>query len=300
MPRINNLSPLSVYPGSKRKVVDLIWERFGTVNRYVESFLGSGAVWLGRPGENLNGYGEIVNDRSGLIVNVWRSMVQDPEQLATIVDWPGTTNDLEARQKACFNAAEGLSQKLEEDPTYCDVQLAAWTVYGLSWATHARSFMNDGHCRVGRPSATPAGAHAVSRPPMHEWFAEIKERTKKAVILCDDWKKSVTPALLHSGKNDICAVFLDPPYGEDRRTNLYQVDSKTVYMEVLEWAIANADNNRIRICVAGYDGEHNVLEEMGWEVLAWSSAQGGESRHKERLWFSPSCINASAGGLFDG
>jgi len=298
LPRHNSLSPLSVYPGSKSRVVDLVWQRFGTVKRFIEPFLGSGAVWLSRPGENLNGYGEVVNDRSGLIVNVWRSMVYDPDTVATLVDWPGTTNDLEARQKACHRRMIGLSEKLEEDPSFYDAQLAGWTVYGLSWATHARSFMNDAHCRVGRPSGSPAGAHAVSRPPMHEWFAEIQARTKKAVILCDDWRKSVTPALLHTGKTDVAAVFLDPPYGDDRRTNLYQVDSKTVYLEVLEWALEHGVSERLRICVAGYDGEHNLLEENGWDVIAWSSNQGGESRHKERLWFSPHCLGSSA-ELFD-
>jgi DNA adenine methylase len=293
MPRVRTLSPLSVYPGSKSRVSELVWERFGTVKRFVEPFLGSGAIWLSRPGADLNGYGEVVNDRSGLIVNVWRAMVHDPDTVATLVDWPGTTNDLEARQKACLRSLDDLTLKLEADPNFFDAELAGWAVYGLSWATHARSFMNDGHCRVGRPSGSPAGAHAISRPPMHEWFAEIQARTKKAVILCDDWKKAVKPALLGLENASSTAVFLDPPYGEDRRTDLYQVDSKTVYLEVLEWALANGENPKLRICVAGYDGEHNLLEENGWDVVAWSSNQGGESRHKERLWFSPHCVSVT-------
>lgn len=293
MPRVRNLSPLSVYPGSKAKVASLVWERFGQVNRYVEPFLGSGAVWLGRPGDDLNGYGEIVNDRSGMIVNIWRSMMYAPAEVAKIVDWIGSTNELEARQKAVLRTLDDLTVKLEADPDYYDAKLAGWAIYGLSWATHARSFMNDAHCRVGRPSATPAGAHAVSRPPLQEWFETLQARTKKAVVLCDDWRKALKPALMFNGKKGMCAVFLDPPYGDDRRTDLYQVDSKTVYMEVLEWALENQGNEQIRICVAGYQGEHDVLEENGWDVVAWSSTQGGESRHKERLWFSPSCMPSS-------
>ena len=190
-----------------------------------------------------------------------------------------------------------LTSKLEADPRYYDAEIAGWTVYGMSWATHARAFMNDANCKVGRPSIIAAGAHALTRPPVHEWFQTISARIKKAVILCDDWKKSVTSAVLHGSKTDFCAVFLDPPYGEDRRTDLYQVDSKTVYQDVLEWALNNSDD-RTRICVAGYEGEHDLLEDHGWDVVPWSSTHGGESRHKERLWFSPSCIKPAGDALF--
>jgi len=293
MAKPKTLSPLSVYPGSKVKVVDIVWEKFGTVSRFVEPFVGSGAVWLSRPGDKLNGYGEVINDRSGLIVNVWRALVHDPDTVATLVDWPGTTLDLESRQKAVHRGMEGLAEKLELDPSFYDAELAGWTIYGMCWAVHARSFMNDGHCKVGRPSATPSGAHALYRPPMHEWFRILQERTKKAVILCDDWSKALKPALLHGSKTDVAAVFLDPPYGEDRRTDLYQVDSKSVYLDVLEWALQNGGDKRLRICVAGYQGEHDVLQDNGWDVFSWSSAQGGESRHKERLWFSPYCLGSS-------
>lgn len=297
MPRPQNLSPLTSYPGSKAKVSDLVWERFGKVHRYVEPFLGSGAIWLGRPGEGLNGYGEVVNDRSGMIVNMWRAFVYDPDRIADLVDWVGSTTELESRQKTMLRELGDLTSKLEADPRYYDAEIAGWTVYGMSWATHARAFMNDANCKVGRPSIIAAGAHALTRPPVHEWFQTISARIKKAVILCDDWKKSVTSAVLHGSKTDFCAVFLDPPYGEDRRTDLYQVDSKTVYQDVLEWALNNSDD-RTRICVAGYEGEHDLLEDHGWDVVPWSSTHGGESRHKERLWFSPSCIQPTGDALF--
>jgi DNA adenine methylase len=289
MPKKQNLSPLTSYPGSKAKVSDLVWSRFGRVNRYVEPFLGSGAIWLGRPGEGLNGYGEIVNDRSGMIVNMWRALAGDPDTVADLVDWVGSTTELESRQKALLRELPALTLRLEADPRFYDVELAGWTIYGMSWVTHARAFMNDANCRVGRPSAVPAGAHAVTRPPIREWFEVIRQRIRKSVILCDDWEKCVTSAILHGNKTDYCAVFLDPPYGDDRKSDLYQVDSQTVYQDVLAWALEKT-NDRTRICVAGYEGEHDILEQHGWSVVAWSSAHGGESRHKERLWFSPSCI----------
>lgn len=60
---------------------------------------------------------------------------------------------------------------------------------------------------------------------------------------------------------------------------------------------------------AGYDGEHNALVDLGWSVVEWK-AQGGYGNRsevgkanatKERLWFSPGCIQPDAGvNLFEG
>jgi len=59
----------------------------------------------------------------------------------------------------------------------------------------------------------------------------------------------------------------------------------------------------LRIALCGYEGEgHEELEEIGWDVFYWT-ANGGfanvnednKNRHKERIWFSPHCINDSSG-----
>jgi len=57
----------------------------------------------------------------------------------------------------------------------------------------------------------------------------------------------------------------------------------------------------------GYDGEHNELEDLGWDVFEWRAAGGYENqakkkrdvenRTKERVLFSPHCITEKT--LFD-
>ena len=57
--------------GGKSKVADLVWDRQGDVDNYVEPFAGSLAVLLARPHAPTI---ETVNDVDGLLVNFWRAV----------------------------------------------------------------------------------------------------------------------------------------------------------------------------------------------------------------------------------
>lgn len=106
------------------------------------------------------------------------------------------------------------------------------------------------------------------------------------------------------------AILLDPPYSADlgnRDMGCYAVESGTVAHDVREWAIANGHNPLLRIAVCGYDGEHDELETLGWTCALWV-AQGGyakpgtvaaENKYRERIWFSPHCLDNSTPQLFD-
>jgi hypothetical protein len=66
------------------------------------------------------------------------------------------------------------------------------------------------------------------------------------------------------------------------------------------WAIANGDNPRIRIVLAGLEGEHPMPS--SWREVVWTGPAGlgrrSGNRHKERLWLSPHCL-ADRGPLFE-
>ena len=74
----------------------------------------------------------------------------------------------------------------------------------------------------------------------------------------------------------------------------------TVAHDVREWAIEQGSNPQMRICLAGYDGEHDMPAD--WEVVEWK-ARGGfgsqdsdddglgrQNSQRERMWFSPACL----------
>lgn len=161
-----------------------------------------------------------------------------------------------------------------------------------------------------RPDLQDSGGRGVhsTTTPLAEYFAQLSDRLRRVRVCCGDWKRVVTPAVLlmtDTDRNTKTAVFLDPPYADTagRKADLYSSDSLTVAHDVREWAIANGDNPKLRICLAGYLGEHVMPD--SWECVAWKTNGGyanqGDSREnkvKERLWFSPLCTRSQR-GLFD-
>lgn len=118
----------------------------------------------------------------------------------------------------------------------------------------------------------------------------------------------VSPAITF--QKGLTAAFLDPPYADvtGRDMDVYRHDSGDVAHAVRAWAIEAGTRRDMRICLAGYEGEHAMPED--WECVEWA-AQGGYSnqrkdgenhnRFRERLWFSPACIKPEKSrGLFDG
>jgi DNA adenine methylase len=102
----------------------------------------------------------------------------------------------------------------------------------------------------------------------------------------------------------VTAVFLDPPYDQDRRSICYSQDHD-IAADVLAWCRENGQNPKLRIALCGYAGEHDVLEQEGWSVIGWKagggygrSERGKKNRTEERIWFSPACLNAEQGDLF--
>jgi DNA adenine methylase len=98
----------------------------------------------------------------------------------------------------------------------------------------------------------------------------------------------------------LTAVFLDPPYSVGNVQ--YSSETGSITEEVNKWCLENTEDEKMRIALCGYEGEHNNLEELGWEKFCWK-ANGGYSNQSsgksnsnlERIWFSPSCLKPEEG-----
>jgi hypothetical protein len=143
---------------------------------------------------------------------------------------------------------------------------------------------------------------------VYGWMQALAERLARVRVCCGDWGRvcGETPTV----RRGLTGVFLDPPYSaEAGRAEVYAKEDLTVAHAIREWALANGDNPLMRIALCGYEGEHAMPDT--WEVLAWKAAGGyggqalGEGRgkvnsHRERVWFSPSCLRpGNLGPLFD-
>ena len=175
---------------------------------------------------------------------------------------------------------------------------------------------------VNRPQTREIGTedehhdyHPMTMPELRRWFRFLSARLRHVRILNGDWRRAVTGGAamtLPVRMNDAGSVgiFLDPPYTDVRADGLYAHDSLTVAHDVREWAAKAGANSKWRIVLAGFDGEHDDLCKIGWRVVEWYRAgflRGGmgntagtdedgttkHQQHKERLWLSPGCLEAS-------
>jgi len=140
---------------------------------------------------------------------------------------------------------------------------------------------------------------------LREWMQAIADRLRNVRVCCGDWERVCTNGATAYGATG--GVFLDPPYSAEagRDNNIYRCEDTSVAHRVRDWCIARTDQPRYRIVLAGYDGEHNSLEALGWRVFAWKT-QGGMANvsktsdtvrvnaGRERLWLSPSCEPAAS------
>lgn len=135
--------------GGKSRAASLVWEGLGDVANYVEPFAGSLAVLLGRPTPART---ETVNDLDCYLANFWRALQGDPEGLAAAADWPVNEADLHARHRWLVSRSK-FRAKVRSSPTYYDVRVAGWWVWGLS------CWIGGGWCAigsVGRRNETPS------------------------------------------------------------------------------------------------------------------------------------------------
>lgn len=283
----------SPYPwfGGKSKVAEIVWKRFGAVRNYVEPFFGSGAVLLGRP-QPFDGT-ETVNYLNGWLCNFWRALQADPEGVAEYADWPVSELDLHARGDWLFYR-EGVAEwveKLRGDPDYYDIKSAGYWVWVQC-------------CWIGSGWVPRDAGRGVNRQlpnksdHLRSYLRGLADRTRNVRFCCGDWSRVCGPT--PTVRMGLTAVFLDPPYAVKDRADCYDsTEDFSVANDVREWAKTVADDPQMRLCLCGYDGEHNELESLGWDVVEWKAKggygsqaeDGNDNCYRERLWFSPHCRN---------
>ena len=149
-----------------------------------------------------------------------------------------------------------------------------------------------------RPHLGNAGRGVKRNVAILNWMNALSERMERVRVCNGDWSRVTGDSV--TVKNGVTAVFLDPPYSAEagRDMNIYTEESLTVAHDVREWAIANGDNPKLRIALCGYEGEH-VMPDT-WECVPWKASGGygnqkskglTVNRHRERIWFSPHCLN---------
>ena len=309
--------------GGKRRVAAEVWRRFGAVRNYVEPFFGSGAVLLARP-QPFAGV-ETVNDADGLLCNFWRAVQADPAAVAAAADWPVSECDLHARHLVLVERRVEITERLMADPLWYDAKLAGWWVWGAcawigsGWCSgegpwvrqDGRLVKRDAGQGIKRQVPHLGGNHdsgrgviaIARRDGLAAAMAELAGRLRGVRIACGDWSRVLGDSA--TWRHGVTGVLLDPPYDDGAME--YGAGGRGIAADVRAWAVVAGRRPDMRIALCGYS-EHDELASAGWSRHGWKAGggygnQGGadadDNRHRETVWFSPSCIGAAQPGLFD-
>jgi hypothetical protein len=140
---------------------------------------------------------------------------------------------------------------------------------------------------------------------LYRWFYDLADRLRRVRVCCGDWQRILGPA--PTTCIGTTGVFLDPPYAIEERADVYGEESRDVAHAVREWAVANGDNPELRIALCGYEAPDYPMPAT-WTEIAWKAnggyanqanqkTRGRQNAHRERIWFSPFCLNPQ-GSLF--
>ena len=333
------------YFGGKSRVAHLVWERFGNPVNYVEPFAGSLAVLLGRPTvprtetvNDLDCY--LANFWRALqadpeAVADWADWPVNEADLSARHQWLVDREDFRERMKTdpdyydakiagwwvwgisqwiggewCKERATGWHRRPSLS-TGCGVHRKRPSLGGGGRGIHRKlPQISTGGRGVHRqkPCIAGPGGRGIHRQDRRDWLQEYMEalanRLRYVRVCCGDWTRIISPTATHA--HGVTAIFLDPPYSNQRDTTIYAQEDLEVYASVGAWARESGDNPLLRIALCGLDGEHDMP--ATWTCVPWktgggySNRSGGRSKNadRERIWFSPHCLGPpTQGRLFD-
>lgn len=289
-------SPYS-YFGGKRSVSNIIWSGLGNIENYIEPFFGSLSILLNNPQPSKV---ETVNDLDCFLVNFWRSLQFDIDNIIKYAKFPVSEVELHSRHQWLLSEeVSDILKKILNDPNFFDAKIAGYWIYGQC-ASIGNNWLNSkGLKALPLLSSAGGGIHGL-KFDFERDFKILQDRIKRVRITCGDWSRILTPSILQDNKglskNGVTGIVLDPPYSLSSRSKVYKEDSD-IYSQVCEWAINQEYNDKLRIVVCGYDGDFDFPDT--WNEFHWQSngglaslgnANGRKNTKRETIYFSPSCL----------
>ena len=258
------------YSGSKWNIAKKLVELIPPHHSYVEPYFGSGAVLFSKEPSHI----ETINDLDSDVVNLFRCIREDPEQLARIV--MTTPYSREAYEGAFMTVPfMGIPSGDNRFRKACRFLTRMWQAYGSR---------NDGYKNGWKYDA-------IGRERMYslwdwyalpEWIVEAAERLRKVQI-------EHRPALEVIQRFDNPAVFmsLDPPYLLGIRSHKqYRHEMEdSDHEELLETVL----QSQARIMISGYESEMYNDYLQGWRKVHFTSCAEGGGRRQEVVWMNYEC-----------
>lgn len=247
------------YPGAKNRIADWICEHIPPHKVYLEPYFGSGAVFFAKAPARI----ETLNDLDGNVVNYFRIIREQPEQLIRVLKMTPYARD--EYYAAC-----------EVNPADCDLEKArkfavrCWQGFGAS------NLYRNGF----RSSQRGTSPHTTKEWRMlPDRLFDASERLKNAQI-----ENLPAVELIKRYNTRDVFIYADPPYLHGTRKNYlyrYEMEDKD-HIELLKVLVEHPG----KVLLSGYDNE--LYNDMlpGWrKTQKKTQAEAGIPR-TETLWMN--------------
>ena len=251
------MKPVLKYPGAKWNLAKWIISHMPPHTTYLEPFFGSGAVFFNKPPSTV----ETINDIDGNVVNLFKVIREQPEELAALIELTPWARD------EYYASYEKTGDPIEDARRFLvRTWQAAYT------QTNSKSGWRVGYLHDG---GNPATWMIVPKRiiPVAKRLLGVQIENKPAIEII---KKSAYPETL---------IYADPPYPVDTRSGKMYAHEMTDadHIELLEALDAHPGP----VLLSGYACELYDTRLKHWrrETIK-AQAEKGQAR-EEVLWLNP-------------
>lgn len=260
------MKPVLKYPGSKWRLAEWIVSIMPPHKSYLEPFFGSGAVFFKKPPSRI----ETINDLDGEIINLFRCIREQPEELMRAV---ACTPYSRGEYEQAWDHFKAGGQVRPDGIEAARLTLVRyWQAHG-STVVYKGGWKND---RAGREYAYDVRYWRQ----LPERIAAVAERLKDAQI-----EQSPAVDVIRRFRHPDVLIYADPPYMlHTRKGKQYIVEmaEEAQHIELLD-ALKEHPGP---VILSGYDNDLYNEHLQGWKKLhRRAQAEGGAVR-TETVWLN--------------
>lgn len=255
--RENKIEAVLKYPGAKWRISDWIISHFPGHKVYCEPFFGSGAVFFNKA----PAYIETINDIDGNIVNLFKVIRDNPEELSRLINatpfardefiscYEQSSDPIEQARRTLVRYHQSFGTSNSSKNSWRNVQTYGGPRTATMW-----------NCLPGR-------------------IVDCCERLKDAQIENID-----AIELIKRYDDEHTLIYCDPPYLRGlRKRNIYKYEVSDEYHERLLEALLNSKS---MVVISGYDNDMYNKALASWHTeQKQTTAQMGLSR-TEKIWMN--------------
>ena len=260
------MKPVLKYPGSKWRLAEWIVSLMPPHKSYLEPFFGSGAVFFKKPPSRI----ETINDLDGEIINLFRCIREQPEELMRAV---ACTPYSRGEYEQAWDHFKAGGQVRPDGIEAARLTLVRyWQAHG-STVVYKGGWKND---RAGREYAYDV-----------RYWRQLPERIAAVVERLKDAQIEQAPAVdvIRRFRHPDVLIYADPPYMlHTRKGKQYIVEmaEEAQHIELLD-ALKEHPGP---VILSGYDNDLYNEHLQGWKKLhRRAQAEGGAAR-TETVWLN--------------